>query len=140
MPTYEYRCNNCSHEFEAFQSMKDRPLRACPECGKKTLERLIGTGAAIVFKGSGFYQTDYRSESYRKAAEADSKAAKPGEKPDAKTDAKADAKPSDTKAGESKAQETTPSPAVAKKPEPVEKASSSPRVRVPAKPAKRSRK
>ncbi|MFO0857110.1 MAG: zinc ribbon domain-containing protein [Phycisphaerales bacterium] len=71
MPTYEYRCKSCSHEFEHFQSMKDAPLRKCPECGKNTLERLIGTGAAVIFKGSGFYQTDYRNEAYKKAAEAD---------------------------------------------------------------------
>lgn len=71
MPTYEYRCKSCAHEFEYFQSMKDAPLRKCPECGKNTLERLIGTGGAVIFKGSGFYQTDYRNESYKKAAEAD---------------------------------------------------------------------
>lgn len=74
MPTYDYRCRACGHEMELFQSMSDAPKRKCPACGKNTLERLIGTGAAVVFKGSGFYQTDYRSESYKKAAEADSKA------------------------------------------------------------------
>lgn len=73
MPTYDYKCKACDHAFEAFQSMTAKPLRKCPECGKSTLERLIGTGAAILFKGSGFYQTDYRSESYKKAAEAESK-------------------------------------------------------------------
>ena len=72
MPTYEYRCKNCEHEFELFQNMSERVKRKCPECGKSTLERLIGTGAAVIFKGSGFYETDYRSESYRKAAKADS--------------------------------------------------------------------
>ena len=71
MPTYEYRCNDCSHEFEEFQSMSARALRKCPECGEKALERLIGTGAGIIFKGSGFYETDYRSESYKKAAQKD---------------------------------------------------------------------
>ena len=75
MPTYEYRCTACKHEFEEFQSIKDKPLRKCPKCGKSALERLIGTGAAVVFKGSGFYQTDYRSESYKKSAEADKPAA-----------------------------------------------------------------
>lgn len=74
MPTYDYRCGDCGHEFELFQSMKDRPKRTCPSCKKKALERLIGTGAAVLFKGSGFYETDYRSESYKKAAEADKKA------------------------------------------------------------------
>lgn len=75
MPTYEYKCNACEHRFELFQSMKDSPKRKCPECGKNALERLIGTGAAVIFKGSGFYQTDYRSESYKKAAEAEKKSA-----------------------------------------------------------------
>jgi len=71
MPTYDYRCGACGHEFEAFQSITAKPLRKCPECGHNTLSRLIGTGGGIIFKGSGFYQTDYRTESYRKAAQAD---------------------------------------------------------------------
>jgi putative FmdB family regulatory protein len=71
MPTYDYRCNACRHAFELFQSMTDPVKRTCPRCGRRALERLIGTGAALLFKGSGFYQTDYRSESYRKSAEAD---------------------------------------------------------------------
>jgi len=75
MPTYEYRCAACDHEFELFQSMSASTKRKCPECGKMKLERLIGTGAAVIFKGPGFYQTDYRSESYKKAAEKDKKAA-----------------------------------------------------------------
>ena len=75
MPTYDYKCNACDHRFEHFQSMKDKPLKKCPSCGKNALERLIGTGAAVIFKGSGFYQTDYRSEGYKKAAAADSKPA-----------------------------------------------------------------
>ncbi len=78
MPTYEYRCTACRHEFEEFQSMTAKPLRDCPACGKKSLQRLIGTGAALVFKGSGFYQTDYRSESYKKAAEAEKPASHAG--------------------------------------------------------------
>lgn len=74
MPTYDYRCNACQHEFELFQSMKDSPKRKCPECGKNALERLIGLGGGIIFKGGGFYETDYRSDSYKKSAEADKKA------------------------------------------------------------------
>ena len=74
MPTYDYRCTACEHEFELFQSMTAKHKRKCPECGKSALERLIGTGAAVLFKGSGFYQTDYRSESYKKGAEKDKKA------------------------------------------------------------------
>lgn len=77
MPTYDYKCKACGNQFEHFQSMKDSPLRKCPKCGKLALERLIGTGAAVLFKGSGFYQTDYRSDAYNKAAKADSDAAKP---------------------------------------------------------------
>jgi len=71
MPTYDYRCAACEREFEIFQSMKDKPKRKCPECGKNALERLIGMGAGVIFRGGGFYETDYRSDSYRKAAEAD---------------------------------------------------------------------
>jgi putative FmdB family regulatory protein len=71
MPTYDYVCDACEHEFELFQSMSAKPERKCPKCGKLKLRRLIGAGAAIVFKGSGFYKTDYRSESYKKAAAAD---------------------------------------------------------------------
>jgi putative FmdB family regulatory protein len=67
MPTYEYECRSCGHRFEAFQSIKDRPLRRCPACGKG-VKRLIGAGAGIIFRGSGFYETDYRSEDYSKKA------------------------------------------------------------------------
>ena len=73
MPTYEYICESCGHELERFQSITARPLRKCPKCGKSKLQRLIGTGAGIIFKGSGFYQTDYRSESYKKAADSEKK-------------------------------------------------------------------
>lgn len=71
MPTYDYVCDACEHQFELFQRMSEDAKRKCPECGKAKLRRLIGPGAAIVFKGSGFYKTDYRSESYKKAAAAD---------------------------------------------------------------------
>ncbi len=73
MPTYDYMCKNCEHKFERFQSITARPIRKCPECGKLKLQRLIGAGAGVIFKGSGFYQTDYRSESYKKAAESEKK-------------------------------------------------------------------
>ncbi|MBL9153267.1 MAG: zinc ribbon domain-containing protein [Verrucomicrobiales bacterium] len=73
MPTYDYKCEKCGHQFEVFQSMKDDRLTDCPQadCGGH-VRRLLGTGAGIIFKGSGFYQTDYRSDSYKKAAKADS--------------------------------------------------------------------
>ena len=78
MPTYDYHCDACEHEFEEFQSMSEPVLTKCPQCGKKKLRRLFGTGAAILFKGSGFYQTDYRSESYKAAAKADQPASSSG--------------------------------------------------------------
>lgn len=71
MPTYVYICENCGHEMEAFQSMKDDPLKGCPECNKETLKRKIGAGAGIIFKGSGFYCTDYRSDTYESAKKKD---------------------------------------------------------------------
>ncbi|MCA8972260.1 MAG: zinc ribbon domain-containing protein [Planctomycetes bacterium] len=72
MPTYEYECDACGHRFEEFQSMSAAALEKCPECKKKKLRRLIGGGAAILFKGSGFYETDYRSSSYQEGAKAES--------------------------------------------------------------------
>lgn len=71
MPTYDYECDGCGHAFEMYQGINDSKKKKCPECGKLKLRRLLGTGAAVVFKGSGFYQTDYRSESYNKAKAAD---------------------------------------------------------------------
>ena len=71
MPTYDYICDSCGHEFEAYESIKSDPQRLCPACAKESLRRKIGPGAAILFKGSGFYQTDYRSDSYKSAAKAD---------------------------------------------------------------------
>jgi putative FmdB family regulatory protein len=77
MPTYDYVCDACEHAFEEFQSFSDEVLIKCPRCGKKKLRRLFGSGAAILFKGSGFYETDYRSESYKSAAKKDQEAGKP---------------------------------------------------------------
>ena len=70
MPTYEYRCKECGYEFELFQNMTDEPVKKCPKCSGN-VERLIGIGGGLIFKGNGFYSTDYRSESYKKAAKAD---------------------------------------------------------------------
>jgi len=85
MPHYDYVCDNCEHKFELYQSITAKVRRKCPECGKPKLRRLIGPGAAIMFKGSGFYQTDYRSESYRKGAKAAKKGKDAGkEKPQEK--------------------------------------------------------
>lgn len=77
MPTYEYECNACGHGFEHYQSITDAKLRKCPECGKFKLQRLIGSGAGVIFKGSGFYETDYKS----KSAPAASGSEKPETKP-----------------------------------------------------------
>ena len=79
MPTYAYRCQRCGYQFERFQSIKAGALRRCPKCGRLGLRRLFGTGAGIIFKGSGFYATDYRSESYKKAEQSEKGA------PDTKT-------------------------------------------------------
>jgi len=90
MPTYDYQCDACDHEFELFQQMSESPIRKCPDCGKLKLRRLFGTGAAVMFKGSGFYETDYRSESYKKGADAaKKKEEKKSEKSDTKSEAKA---------------------------------------------------
>jgi len=99
MPTYEYACSACGHEFEEFQSIKADPIRTCPRCGKRKVERKIGIGGAVIFRGGGFYETDYRSESYTKAAEAERGEAegkpesKSEAKPDSKSEAKSDSKP-----------------------------------------------
>lgn len=76
MPTYDYRCKACKHEMDMFQSMSERPKRKCPACGKNQLERLIGMGGGLIFKGKGFWQTDYRSESYTAGEKKDKDAAK----------------------------------------------------------------
>src|SRR3954447_4409015 len=89
MPTYDYICNSCLHEFEAFESIKADSQTICPTCHEAKLRRKIGAGAAILFKGSGFYQTDYRSESYKKGAEADKTASKPAESSSKASDAPA---------------------------------------------------
>jgi len=95
MPTYEYICRACEHEFEEFQSIKADPIKVCPKCRKKKVERKISTGGAVIFKGGGFYETDYRSEGYKSAADADKKASdsKPDSRSEAKSEAKSESKP-----------------------------------------------
>ena len=92
MPTYDYICENCGYEFEQFQAITAKPLRRCPRCEKRKLKRLIGAGSGVIFKGSGFYQTDYRSESYKKAEKSEKSTAETDKK---KTETKAKSK--DTK-------------------------------------------
>ena len=86
MPTYDYKCQSCDHAFELFQQMSAPVKKKCPECGKLKLKRLIGAGSAVVFKGSGFYETDYRSDSYKKGAEAAKQSSKPKSDDKKKTD------------------------------------------------------
>src|SRR5690349_9057309 len=95
MPTYEYACEACDHAFEEFQSIKAPPTTVCPKCKKKKVKRLISGGAGFLFKGSGFYITDYRNESYKSAPKSES-APKTETKTETKTEsapAKTDSKP-----------------------------------------------
>ncbi|MBK1827124.1 FmdB family zinc ribbon protein [Haloferula rosea] len=94
MPTYDYECEQCGHRFEVFQSMNDAKLTDCPEEGcAGPVRRLLGTGAGVIFKGGGFYQTDYRSDSYKQGAKKDKEGGKP--KSESKSgDSKPAAKPS----------------------------------------------
>jgi len=87
MPNYDYKCETCEHVFEVFQSMKDDKLTDCPqEKCEGSVKRLLGTGAGLIFKGSGFYETDYRSESYKKGEKKAADASKPPEKKEKKAD------------------------------------------------------
>src|SRR3954463_5502871 len=94
MPTYEYKCDACGHEFERFQPITAQPIRRCPQCGKAKVRRLISTGAGLIFKGSGFYITDYRDKSYTDKAKAESGAGGAGS---------GETKSGDTKSGAAKA-------------------------------------
>jgi len=111
MPTYEYLCQKCGQNFEAFQSMRDEPFRECPKelCrlpkwGHGKVKRLLGTGAGLIFKGSGFYTTDYRSDSYKEAAkkESPSKPAEAGEKSSATKESAKPSSPAQSKPAEKK--------------------------------------
>jgi putative FmdB family regulatory protein len=100
MPTYEYKCEACGFEFEKFQSIKSGPVRKCPHCGKSRVKRLIGTGSGLIFKGGGFYETDYRSEAYKSAAKADASASTPAK--ESKTGSGSTADSTSKSAGDSK--------------------------------------
>lgn len=103
MPTYDYVCDACQHAFEEWQSFKDEALTKCPQCKKKKLRRLFGGGAAIIFKGSGFYETDYRKDSYKQAEKADKEA-----------QTQADAKPDTASASKTETASPSATPAAAK--------------------------
>jgi putative FmdB family regulatory protein len=106
MPTYDYICDDCGHEFEAYEPITAEPRKDCPECSLPGLRRKIGPGAAILFKGSGFYQTDYRSESYKKAAKAD----KPADASSKPSGDSASPSPTPSSGGKSETSKPTPSP------------------------------
>jgi putative FmdB family regulatory protein len=124
MPTYEYKCSACGFEFEKFESIKSKPSKKCPRCGKNRAKRLIGTGAGLIFKGSGFYITDYRSEAYKSDVKADTSGSAPakesketavaasGAAADNKAKAAGDAKVAPAAKAESKPEKSTaPAPA-----------------------------
>jgi putative FmdB family regulatory protein len=121
MPTYEYACSACGHQFEKFHSITARPVSLCPKCGQRKVKRLISAGAGFIFKGSGFYSTDYRSDAYKADAKSDSAPVKTDA---AKTDAPAktngqpgsSAKPASVKTdtAPAKTEAKTPAPAASK--------------------------
>jgi putative FmdB family regulatory protein len=96
MPTYDYSCDACKHEFEMFEPITAEPQKKCPKCKKNRLRRLFGAGGGLIFKGSGFYQTDYRGESYKKAAEADKPKTETAASSSESTPTKTDSKPAAT--------------------------------------------
>jgi putative FmdB family regulatory protein len=111
MPTYEYKCDACGLEFERFQQITAAAVKKCPRCGKRKVRRLISAGAGMIFKGSGFYITDYRDQGYKDKAKADTGAAsetKSDAKSESGSDSKSDSKKTETKA-EAKAESKTES-------------------------------
>jgi putative FmdB family regulatory protein len=129
MPTYDYKCKACDHAFELFQSMTAKHEKKCPSCGKLALERLIGTGAALIFKGAGFYQTDYRTESYKRGETAAKESTKPAES------SASDSKPA--AASESKPAKSDPAPATTKSESKPAKSESKPAAKSDTKTAKK---
>ena len=109
MPTYEYECEACGHAFEQFQSITAQPVKKCPNCGKKKVKRLLGTGAGLIFKGQGFYITDYRSDAYNKAATAEKGGGESAASDKSSTNG--DAKPAAPSKTETKAQTKPAEPA-----------------------------
>jgi len=108
MPTYEYICESCGCDFERFQSITARPLRKCPECGKSALKRLVGTGSGIIFKGSGFYQTDYRTESYKEGQKSEKSKTDTTKTKKKTVDKNKDSKPTDKTKPDTKGKKKSP--------------------------------
>lgn len=107
MPTYDYECTSCGHTFDAFQSITADPIRQCPKCRRRKVQRLIGSGSGILFKGSGFYTTDYRSKEYKDKAKADTSTSSSETKDKKSSDTKAPAGKKDTSKGSAKKGGTT---------------------------------
>jgi putative FmdB family regulatory protein len=116
MPTYDYKCDACGHAFEQFQSMTATPIRKCPKCKKSKVKRLIGTGAGLIFKGSGFYITDYRDQSYKDKAKADSGATTSGNGDAKSSETKTDSGSTSTDSAKPAATESKPAAASEPKP------------------------
>jgi len=129
MPTYEYKCSACGFEFEKFESIKSTPSKKCPHCGKNRAKRLIGTGAGLIFKGSGFYITDYRSEAYKSDVKADASGSGPAKESKETAAAAASGATADSKA----------KPAGDAKPAPAAKAESKPEKSAGPAPARESK-
>ena len=115
MPTYDYKCDACGHTFELFQSIKADPVKKCPVCGKNKVKRLIGTGAGLIFKGSGFYITDYRDKSYTDKAKAESGASSDSKPAEGASVDKAESKPAAAEKTEAKPAAKTEPPKSASK-------------------------
>jgi putative FmdB family regulatory protein len=111
MPTYEYKCTACGHAFEQFQSITAAPIKRCPQCGKAKVKRLLGTGAGVIFKGSGFYTTDYRDASYKEKAKAESGGGTGGSSEGSSDSKSGGETKSDTKPAESKPAASSDKPA-----------------------------
>jgi putative FmdB family regulatory protein len=122
MPTYEYKCPDCGNKFERFQPITAAPIKVCPQCGKKKVQRLIGMGAGLIFKGSGFYITDYRSEGYKEKAKSesgattDSKPADGASSGESKSPAKTETAPAKSETSAAPKSEPKPAKSESKKP------------------------
>lgn len=109
MPTYDYQCEACGHRFEKFQSITAAPIRKCPDCGKRKVKRLIGTGAGLIFKGAGFYITDYRDAGYKEKAKSESSGTSDSKPSESKSsDASAGSSESTKKSDAATSKDSTP--------------------------------